>query len=221
MSDYEGGWPEQEAEERQQVTSNTAYTDHATAHGNSDYSRPGPPMAIASMTMRERVASPPEAQLLLTSEAMRQEAEERQRAEDKEHQRITNTRFVGFMVAHGGDGLAPGSSVSNRLAQANQVVASVNIDLAREVVRLEGEIAQLHQRNAILQTKNKALESHITAIPTQIEASTSVAAEAGSTVGARSDDGAEKDRANAIDVESTSTNEKGEKDESELGEKEQ
>lgn len=158
------------------------------------------------------------AQHLLTPEALQQEAEALQRAEDEEHQRITNIRVVGFMIKRAQDGVEetavpasslaaqPGvtdiadsrdSSVSNGVAQANQIVATVNIELAGEVVRLEAEIAQLHERCAILQTNNKALESRITAMAPQ------------------------KERTNTIDFMSTGTNEQVDKDECECAEKEQ
>lgn len=161
------------------------------------------------------VAPRPEARHLLTPEGMWQAAEETQQAADEEHRRITNTRVVGFMVKRARDGVEEttvpagtpanqtdvtndfhGISVSNRVAQANRMVASVNIDLAREVVRLECEIAQLREHNVILQTNNQIHGSHITAQPVQMEASRpvttddldldkiSLAAEAESTVGA-------------------------------------
>lgn len=165
---------------------------------------------------------------------MQQEAEEMQRAEDEEHQRITNTRVVGFMVKRTRDSAeetaVPASSlavpsgdignsrdvsVSNRVAQANQMVASVNIELAREVLRLEAENAGLRDRNAVLETD----DSHIIELPMQIETSRPVRAEIGSTVGARSEDGGGRYLGNFNEVEGTAeglTRDKIESDDSEL-----
>lgn len=125
-------------------------------------------------------------------EAMQRISAERQREEDEEHKRITDIRVFGFMLNHnrsdmeeprvvidGTETPEDGSTavqdqtqpmsgsntidVTERATRSNQAVASVNIELAREVERLERE-------KSVLQSTVASLESEVVGLRSEVEA---------------------------------------------------